>query len=153
MSKTIRLAEASKAQMRHFAETHLGIAIHPNANEETVRAKVAAAWNRDEIEVPDEPAPAPQEGSAPRPVTAAQKPPEKGKVRVLIAKTEEPGGEDDVPISVNGRAMLVPRGREVEIPAHYFEVLRNAVRTVYDSLPDGGMVPREVPRYAFQRVA
>lgn len=37
-----------------------------------------------------------------------------------------PGGDKLLYVSVNDRNMLVPRGREVEVPACFAEVIRNS---------------------------
>ena len=76
-------------------------------------------------------------------------------MRIHVNITEEAGGNEPVPVSVNGKVMLIPRGKDVDVPAEYVEVLQHAISHKYDPLPDGGMnpVPREVPLYPFQRVA
>ena len=78
-----------------------------------------------------------------------------GKVKLIIHTTTEAGGKDPVPIGVNGRVMLVPRGKEVEIPHAYFEVLKNAKRFDYEPGPEGyGLQPpTEVQMYSFQRLS
>lgn len=160
MSQKIPINEATLAQLREFASTTLGLDIHPNAKHETVLARVQAAWNQDEITLPEEPPETGQAGASPQPVTDAQKPPAEDKVRVILAVTEEPGGEEPVPVGVNGRVMLIPRGKEVEIPRAYFDVLTQAI--TYRYMPqvdergnDAGLdpTPRKVYLYPFQRVA
>lgn len=157
-TKLVKLDEASALELRAFAESHLGMTFKGNESKENMRAAIRPAWNKDEIPVPDEAPTDPVQGAAPKPATASQQPP-KEKVRVLIATTEGQGGDEAVPLGVNGKIMLVPRGKEVDIPAEYFEVLKNAVRHVREPLKDayGNMAglgePREVPAYPFQRIA
>lgn len=153
--KKIALTEATEAQLREFAATTLGIAIPANAKPDTVLAKVKAAWDKPEIMVADEAPHAALEGAAPPPATAKQAPPKRDMVRLIIQRTEDAGGDEPVPVGVNGKVMLVPRGEPVEIPRPYFEVLKNCVTYRYESLKDGGInpEPRMVPLYPWQLVA
>lgn len=156
--KKIPIEEATVEQLRAFASAYLGLDIHGSTKEENVRARVAKAWGKPEILVPDageDETVVARGGQPPHPVTAAHQPPDKGKVRLIIQRTDDSGGNDPVFVSVNGRAMLVPRGKEVEIPYRYFRALEKAVIYRYEPLPDGGIdpVPRKIPLYPFQRVA
>lgn len=155
MNQQIPIADATEDQLRAFGRSHLGLALPPNCKPETLVAKIKAAWNKDYIVVQEANADTAQDGSAPRPVTTAQSAPEKDKVRIIIQETEEAGGRDPVPVGVNGLIMLIPRGKEVDIPLPYFEVLQHAITYKYDPLPEGGInpIPRKVPLYPFQRVA
>lgn len=153
-TKSLPIGEASQAQLRAFAEAYLGMSFPPNAKTETVRSKIRAAWTKGEIlvEVPEEAAePAP---GAPPPAPPGHRAPDPHKVRIILQRTDEPGGDEPVPVGVNGRVMLIPRGEEVEIPMAYYEALKNAITYRYESLRDGGLnpVPRKVPMYPFQRI-
>ena len=149
MPKTIPIAEASEAQLLYFATTVLGLDIHPAVRKrETILSKISTASDATEITVPDEdpvaaaPVPQPETGHVP----AHERPP----VIVKIAITEAVDGEEAVPLSLNGKAMLVPRGRWCEIPYPYYAgPLLHAVEDRYEALPDGGMstTPRKVSRY------
>lgn len=156
-TKSIPIADATEAQLRTFAETYLGISIAYNAKLETIRAKVSEAWSKPEIMVQDESAVENQTmaGAPPRPVTKDQQPPSKDKVRLIIQRTDDAGGDEPVPVGVNGRVMLIPRGEEVDVPVSYFEVLKNAITHRYESLKDGGInpIPRKVPLYPYQIIA
>lgn len=151
MTKKIALADASEAQLRAFAETHLGITLPGNAKIETLRAKVSQAWGKDEIVVDDTPTEEErtERSAPPRPRPSAQTP---GSVRLIIQRSGDDATIDErVQLSVNGQMMLVPRGEPVWLSAPYFEVLEHAVKFVYDPVKDGGIsVPRQVPRYAYQ---
>lgn len=155
--KTVPLKEATAEQMRTFAKNSLGMAFPANTKEETMRAKIASAWAKPEIPVAsadaDDADALPP--SPPRPVTAEQQKPGKKMVRIIIAQTEEPGGADPVPVGVNGSVMIIPRGKEVDIPLAYFEVLKNAVQDRYVTDEEGNILaePRKVPAYPWQRVA
>ncbi len=78
-------------------------------------------------------------------------------VIVHIGITDKPGGDQDVQLSVNGRACLVRRGEDVEIPYMYYEVLKNAVEVHRDALPDGGLGPERkvfpIPFHVVPQVA
>jgi hypothetical protein len=151
--KKIKLNEATEPQLRSFAESYLGMTFPANTKPETIRAKVMAAWTKEEIMVEDEEPKAALTGQPPR--TPKGKEPSPDKVRIIIQRTEEAGGDEPVPVGVNGKIMLVPRGEEVEIPVSYFEVLKNAVKDIYEPIKEGGInpVPRKVPSYPFQRLA
>lgn len=148
-TKRIPIASASAEQLRDFATLTLGIDVHPNSNAAAIRGKMGAAWDKDYIDI--------EESDAPAAVVRTTPPdeiPETGKrdaqlVELLIPVQEEAGGKDNVPLSVNGRVMLVPRGKPVKIRRPYFEVLARAVRVVYDQDREGNMLPRFVPQYPY----
>lgn len=156
--KQVPFEDATGDQLRTFAADYLGITFPANAKDETMRAKIKPAWGKDHIMINDEAgegnAPR-QEGTPPKPVTNAQQGPVNGSVRVIISVSDEPGGSDPVPLAVNGYAMLVPRGKEVDIPVRYHEALNNAVMDRYDTDADGNLIPipRKVPKYPYNRVA
>ncbi len=152
--KLIPISEASGPQLRTFAQESLGIDVREKDSTEQIRAKVQMAWDRDiPINEPDvRPTLA---GDQPVPVTDVHQPAEQGMVRINIGIQEEAGGSDPVPVGVNGRIMLIPRGKEVDIPESYLEALSHAITFKYDPLPDGmgiNPVPREVQLYPFQIV-
>ena len=157
--KTILLAEATKAEMQQFAIDHLGLPESPaNILPETLRAKIAAAWDKDEITIIAQDKP----DNKPTRAEAAELDDGEGEdddfITVFIEKTEETGGDQPVWVDVNGRGIWVPRGEEARIRKCYEHVLQNAVRTVYDQTtgPDGKpgpMVPREALGYPYRRVA
>jgi len=153
MSKRIPLVEAKAAELRTFARSHLGMQPPVTLSTEQLRAQIGAAWDKDYIEVPDADATA----APTAPPTQDRDAPASGKIRVVIARTEEAGGSEPVPVGVNGVVMLVPRGKPVDVPEAYFEVLKNAIATHYDQVnhPDGSMemVPREVPAFPFHVLA
>lgn len=147
--KHVPLTDATEDQLRAFAQSHLGVEFAHNAKPASMIARIRTMWDKDAIPVQEEapPAPArvihPEGGEVPAPAPAKTR-----RVRILIAQEEGPMGSDPVPVGVNGRLMLVPRGEEVSIPEPYFEVLRNAVTLRYDPQDGGGMKPpRQVPLY------
>lgn len=153
--KKVLLKDATGPQMRAFAEAYLGMTFRHNEANEKVRASIAEAWQKDEIIVNEPDAQEPLVGSPPRQATAEQAAKSSDKVRIIIQRSEEAGGDEPVPVGVNGKVMLVPRGEPVEIPRPYFEVLQHAVKHVYEQLAEGGInpIPRQVPAYPFQVLA
>lgn len=149
MSRTIPIADATVDQLLYFATTILGLDIHHAVRKrETILSKISTASDATEITVTDEvpvaagPAPKPEQKHIP----AHERPP----VIVKIALGEATDGEEAVPLSLNGKAMLVPRGRWCQIPyAYYAGPLLHAVEDRYEPLKDGGIKikPRQVPRF------
>lgn len=150
--KLIPIGDATEIQLRKFAQETLGIDIKSTHSLDKVRASVQSAWDRD-IPVMGEPEHGELAGDQPVPVSDRHFLPEDGMVRINIGIQEEAGGNDPVPVGVNGKIMLIPRGKDVDIPTRYLEALSHAVTFKYDSLPDGmgiNPVPREVQLYPFQ---
>jgi hypothetical protein len=161
----VAFSEATDEQLRWFASTYLQLAdIRPQTPIAKVKAKIAEAWTQDFIMVPD-----PSAAAAPPPATAGghpdrkieawrMKPADRDKimVEVMIPVNEhEIGGKDPVPLSVNGRALYVPRGQWSKIRLPYFEALVHATKVIYNQTDDtvtgrpGPMVPETVPMYNF----
>lgn len=155
MSKKIALSEATREQMMAFAESTLGISVPHNIGADTLRARIAETWGKDEITVEDAPEQPAMHGSAPNPLSPQQSAPGRNKVKLIIHKTDEPGGSEPVPVGVNGKVMLIPRGEPVEIPEDYYHALSNASRLHYDTDENGSLKlpPREIHQYPHQRVA
>lgn len=151
------IGDATEEELREFGMSYLGMTFAANAKRDSILSKVKQAWPKDEIMVSDgEEASVPdQTGDAPKPVNAEQQGPKEGEVRMIVFESELPGGKDPVPVSVNGKAMLIPRGQEVEVPERYFEVLANALMDYYETDEDGNLVPipRKIPRYQFNVLA
>lgn len=157
----VPLKEATREQMMQFGQTVLGLSIPGNIGDETLRAKITEVWDKDDIVLPlAAETPASPEGDPPAPVTedqqaAAADKKAAEKVTIILQRTEDAGGDEPVPVSVNGKCMLIPRGEEATIPRPYYEVLKNAVTHRYESVKDGGInpTPRKVPAYPFQVVS
>ncbi|MEO5368526.1 MAG: hypothetical protein H7833_00460 [Magnetococcus sp. DMHC-1] len=62
------------------------------------------------------------------------------KITITIQPAPDKNGNRPVPVGVNGSIMLIPRGKKVEVPAPYVEVLSNARQTVVEMDPDTGNV-------------
>lgn len=143
---TININEATGPQLVWFAQNVLNIeGIRPNMAKAEMIAKIrAVGYDRDTIDVE-----AVQPAQA-KPAVADEGDGAVKKVRIIIPASDAPGGQDPVPVSVNGSAMLIPRDEACDIPYPYYEALKNAVRQVYTPLADGGLsAPKNVPAYSF----
>mgnify|MGYP001220154206 CR=1 FL=1 len=154
--KTVKIEEASIQQLRDYAGTVLGLDIPRTANAETIRAKIRAATDVEEITV-TEATPVDHSGTPPaRPKGYHGLLGDSSKgdplVELVISEQSGPGGKRDVFLSVNGRGMLVPRNKQVTIPYRYYEVLKNARQTLHEQNDDGSISSREVLSYQFQTI-
>lgn len=136
----IKLSDATRPQLLTFARETAGIAgVNAHSKVEELRSKLSACGYEEITVSPD----APIEKPVSKEVSA-----KKGKkVTVMIANSELAGGDLPVALSVNGKAMSVPRGKMVDIPYEYYEVLKNAVAKTWDSTMEES---REVPAYPYQ---
>jgi hypothetical protein len=71
------------------------------------------------------------------------------KVAVVFHNQEGPDGGEDIFVSVNGKAWLIKRDHEVELPAEVMQVVENAEQTVFERGADGRLRERTVKRYAY----
>ena len=72
-------------------------------------------------------------------------------VRLILSEQSGAGGDRPVPVGVNGKIMLIPRGEEVEIPRSYFEVLKAAQTQITNQESEHGILKtRDVSSYPFQ---
>jgi hypothetical protein len=153
------ITEATVGELRDFAIIDMGLDdVKPGDKRETIIAKLAqAGYNIPTITIANpEAVIAPKEASA----IGGQRRPGKNPgdpddIRIMLHKTDKAGGSRPVPVGVNGRIMLIPRGEQVWVPEPYVQVLKNAVELQYppyDSDGDflGGLKePEEVPAYPF----
>ncbi len=72
-----------------------------------------------------------------------------GRMRVIFHSQEGPGGNDDVFVSVNGKAYLIKREHEVSLPREVLHAVENARQTVFEPGPEGKVLPRQVSRFAY----
>lgn len=149
----IKVANATKAQLEKYATNVLGLELRDGEHHNALRARVGALVESGEFKLDeDEPLPAATAPAAPAPPSASVG--VEGRVTILIDLSDEPGGAEPVPVSVNGRNQWIPRGEPVEISVPYFEVLKRAVKHVHDVQRDGSMnpIPRLVPMYPFREI-
>lgn len=146
----ISLDDATLAQLRSYAADILNLEVKATANKPMLVGTIRTVTGLDHIEVPDAETPALQKGHAPRAADAETT--AKTRVRVLIQQEE--GGPDPVFISVNGEAISVRRGEEVEISAAHFEALKNAVRAIPITDRNGSLVGTKMaPTFPYQLIA
>ena len=132
--------KASKEQLRAYAEAELGLVFAPEED----KAAMLQAIQREIGAIP--------ELNIDRSLQSPARP-DDGLVRVLVHRQDDEMGDEAVPVTVNNYTWLVKRGVEAAVPRCVYEVLKNAVRTVYRqvTLPDGSlkMEAREVQAYPF----
>lgn len=142
-NREIILAEAGRADLERYLAEVLGIDFRPNTPVPTLRAKVEAAQpGCVTFQLPDD-GPAPSVLN--QPSQAAPQPlPRTEKVlgayiggghndpvcKILILEGQDEGGKRPVTVGVNGRVILLPRGRPIDVAYRYYEALKNAVKDV-----------------------
>lgn len=149
----IDITEATATQLAEYATVHLGL---PNVRHTMGRDKIIAlmaqtGFNQTTIDV-DAPEPM-KVGAANDAAPAAEK---RKMVTIMISVQELPGseGKEPVPVGVNGKVMLIERGKPQTVPVEYVEALRNAVKLspiVDDNGKLIGMTP--VPTYPFSTLS
>lgn len=148
--KTVALESATEEQLRTFASDNLGITLKDTDKRPAILARIRGAWDKPEITVSDDDPTIPKAKAKAAPNT------DHGSnefVTVLIERQEEPGGEEPVFLSVNGRALWVPRGEPARIRKPYFEVLKHSVKTVYEQNGTDEIRSRNVPMYPFRVIS
>tara|TARA_Y100000310_G_scaffold340966_1_gene438561 strand:+ start:511 stop:1146 length:636 start_codon:yes stop_codon:yes gene_type:complete len=168
VQRTITYDDATKTELIQFAAENLGMKFHPNTGIAKVSAAIRQVWLNDFIilfgpadkaaAVEDVETGEDEEGSAT--VGASIRSLGRGSsktdpvVRMIVNLSEKPGGHRPVFVSVNNVGMLIPRGKEVDVPYRYYLALKEAVGTVYiqDDDEDYTLRSRNVQSYAFQVV-
>ena len=160
--KKIPMESATVAQLKDFAETMLGIKVPGNIGKMTLISKIRPAWKDPDIVVDEDDnrhlenaaaAAVGAAGDAARIVDdveliAATERTGSNKIKVFGSKidprillrinpNDSPGGDRPVFVSVNNVGILLPRDETIEIAYRYFEVLKNAVKTVAEENRDG----------------
>lgn len=146
--ETKSIAEASVQELRDFAQTALGLEIEGTENRNVVLSRLReAGYDPDNekfrIAILTRPEPAPthmRDGSTEE---------RDGRIykRMTIHAGPGEGGDRPVPVRVNGKTMLIPRGQPCMVPEEYAEAVVNAQETTYEMTGTGIMNPREVPSY------
>lgn len=152
----INLFEATSSECVEYAAKYIGTRIPGNVKDETARSRLADMIKEESGQewtalfaayLPQgEPEQAEEQPAAKR-ATAGTKTPKPVDRRVRIKIMEEKGEKQPVFIGVNFKGYTIQRGKEVEVPESVVAVLRNAVKTVYDSET---MEAQDVPTYPFQ---
>lgn len=155
--QTKPIAEATIDELRQFALIALGLEIEGTENRNVVLARMRDAGHNPDAEgyriaTFDHPSPAGNnKGDGGREFREVEGHPDGGRwyVPINIAAAPVEGGDRPVPVRVNGRTMLIPRGKRVMVPEEYVEAIRNASETVWDMTEHGLSNPREVPSYPY----
>lgn len=71
------------------------------------------------------------------------------KKTITIHVSDAEGGQDAVPIGLNGYMYQVPRGTPVEVPEELVSILENAKTSTYHPNKDGELIERVHNRFAF----
>ena len=75
------------------------------------------------------------------------------RITIVLDRNDEPGGDQPVPVSVNGRNMFINRGEPSSIRFPFYEALRNAKRHVVEQARIGDPpIERTVQAYPFQTI-
>jgi hypothetical protein len=155
------IAEATDSELAYFANTVLGLGVPENSTRSALLAAIEATGQHKTVECPK-----PTKAASRRAETAAKTsnaeddrsfdpddeydPMEHDLIELYLQPVQERGGDRPYPFSVNGRTMLIPRGRNVLVKRKYLEILDNAKVKVTDvdqnGLPTG---QREVHAHAF----
>lgn len=142
----ISLHEATASQLAEYATAQLGIECNYRDGRDKILAKMSSVgFNSEFIEAEAETAPEPKAA-----IGAVEPKGPRKMVRIMIPTQNEPGGKDPVVVGVNGRVARIMRGKPVDVPAEYVEVLNNANKLVYDKDENGSPInPQLVPTHPF----
>ena len=152
----INITDATPAQLRDFGASVLGLELTGRETHAMMVSKLAEVGYGVETITLTPPLVIPSGNPKPdEPFTTRMRDDGIKEVRIIVQVQDKDGGDRPVPVSVNGRAMIIPRGKPVWVPESYVEVLNHAVEYVYpeyvgqtDSM--GGLAqPRQVKSYPF----
>jgi hypothetical protein len=178
--KTILIGDADAPQLRYHAEVVLGLELPKIQNKPQIIAKILATVpGTTEIQVKDEPDSPAQEqaqtNAADHAAAVAKEVPQATaanlaklnaltprqaamhhhdpKIDVFVPASNEPGGDRDVPLDINGVTFLVKRDVWVTVPYRIYLVLKDAIETIYsprqDDLGRLSVESRDVYSYPF----
>ncbi|MCB1341382.1 MAG: hypothetical protein KDK24_10025 [Pseudooceanicola sp.] len=158
----ISTSDATAEQLRAFATMMLGLEIDGRWQAPKIlEAMVKGGYTADTIPLVQS-----QTGPAPRVLRAGEVAPSKvvsTKAKdgstydrrfylINVHTNDGPGGQEPVPVGVNGRIMFIERGKPQEVPEEYVAALKNAVMDVYPAYTEGmgGLgEPQKVQMYPF----
>lgn len=161
-NQKIPLAEATAEQLLNFGTRFLGLPFDVHTTVKAMRAQIQQAGHDTVLAIEPAPAAPTRDMTDKARIMTPEAADIRGteKVRIRIFSQKEDGGDQPIPVGVNGSVMLLPRDQDIEIPRPFYEVLKNAVEEKYDPVKDanGNMVgvaakPRLVPSYQFQVLA
>jgi hypothetical protein len=145
----IPISSASKKQLREFL-THLGGTPTNFDNEVKLIEKIRAQDYDAAHIIVGEPAPAATKAAPGKPTPRADI--KEPTCDLTIHTAEGPGGKRHVFVGVNGKAMLIPRGKRSDgVKIRYLEALNLAQETKFEFDEDAkANLPRDMPSYSFQ---
>jgi hypothetical protein len=79
--------------------------------------------------------------------------PDEPRVKIVIDEQEGHEGHQPVKLGINGHVLVIKRGHEVEIPESFINLLKELKYTVYGKDDAGNDTERDVPRFAWRKVA
>jgi hypothetical protein len=79
--------------------------------------------------------------------------PDEPRVKIVIDEQEGHEGHKPVPLSLNGYVIRIMRGHPVEIPESFVTLLEELMYDHYSKDDEGNDVMRQIPRFAWRRVA
>lgn len=144
------IEEATATELAHFAENIQNLEnINLRLGAEKIIAKLRdAGYTKDFILIPD----APPENESDETDAAENILKSGSKVEILIPKSEGPGGSQPVSVSVEGKAMVIPRGEKCTVPVEFVEALNLAMETHYPDANEEDLGdPVDMPSYSVQQ--
>ena len=75
------------------------------------------------------------------------------RVKIIIDEQDNQEGHKDVHLAINGYVLTIQRGKAVDVPEPFAQLLENLKYTIISKSEDGEDITREVPRYHWRRVA
>lgn len=158
MVERIQIEEATAEQLRQFGVQVLGLEVTGRENKQMMMGKFTEVGFNMAFITLTSAAPTPTGGPTDERGAFNRRENEAGRkeVRIMIHTVDQPGGDRDVVVAVNGKFMTIPRGKPQWVPESYVEALDHAEEQTYDqydqSVNDGmgGLNrPRLVKSYPF----
>ena len=140
--------------MRDFADISLGLEVEGTENRNVILSKIKKShFNPDaddaEIVLHEKAKPATHAAEGAIEIRKDAQGNERTYCAVTLHTSDGIGGERPVPFRVNGKQMLIPRGKRVWVPEEYVEAMRNAQQTVHDYTSNGIVERGAVHSYGF----
>lgn len=165
----VKIDKATLPQLHDFAVIIFGLEVPEKATKADILSVIdAAGYTQDTIPLLKKSSEIPVLSDAngdPRPRTFMHKfngGAERECVAITIPEQDTPGGEEPVPVSVNGQQLWIPRNGRQVIPIEYVEALENAEKFIYapisadttmQQMEMGLREPRVVKEYPFSYAA
>lgn len=157
-NQVIRVEEATRAQLHKYLTTVAGLPLGPmrtNVKTEDLIAQLrATGYTHDAItlSVDDDLVPDALRARPPKEDEGVRIPkydPER-KVRIRLLETSGIGGNEPVPVRVNGVAISIPRAKWCDVKEKYVKALQLAVLEDVTQDREGNLLRREVPQFPFE---